>query len=160
MHQGRTVVDAGVSTGHIARLSIKAVCRRGGALLVLGALVWVAWSRRGAEVGIPEAIGFAPAALRVVAGHSSGWAARHGLKDDIVWYLFIEACWLWAASWDTSRQEAGALLLGGALFAVSLPLLDWWRRRKRARAARRVVLTALAADFQRLIALRSTDTGE
>lgn len=137
---------------------MKAICGRGGALLVLGALVWVAWSRRGAEVGIPEAIGFAPTALRVVVRRSSSRAARHRLRDEIVWYLFIGACWLWLESWNTSRQETWALLLGGALFTVSLPVLNWWTRRKRARAARRVVLTALATDFQRLIALRGTDT--
>lgn len=154
MGQGRDGVGDGLP-GPVRSPSVKGLRWRGGAVAAMGALVWIIWSRRGPIVGVPETVGFAFPALRLAAGRrSSAWASRHRVLNQVGWWAFAGALWIWLGALLDPQTPPAALVGGAAVWVVVVTVSGWWENHRKARVARRKLLTALATDLQNVVASR------
>lgn len=130
------------------------------ALLVLSALVWVVWARRGPDFGIPVAVGFARPALRTCFPGVGSWLSRRRVVDAVMWGGYVASVELWFSVWRIPTMSAPQAITIAGLCAVTAAITDRWADRRKARkkalAERKTVLGALATDL-RLVHARAAD---
>jgi len=136
------------------RRSAKGLWWRGVVVAALGALLWIPWSRRGPVVGVPGAIGFAFAAFRLFAASSATWASRHRVWNEVGVWTFVGALWVCLYAITAPQAPTSGLFGGAVTWIVMCRASEWWTNHRKARAARRGLLAALATDLQSVVQAR------
>lgn len=87
----------------------------------------------------------------------ASWISRHPGVRRAYWNSYAGGVWLCADYFLHRHRSPVASLSSAALFVSLITVLGWLSDRRRVRAARRVLLTTLATDLNRLAALRRSE---